>query len=140
MNKKYLIDTDVIIDFFRGVDQAVNFIKSHSEEIALSVITIAELYAGVKEGDECKDLEDFLDLFPILTVTADIAKTGGLYKRDFAGSHGVGLADGLMAATAKNHDVDLKTLNIKHYPMLKGLKAPYSKESNVRPDTVSTQR
>jgi predicted nucleic acid-binding protein len=140
MNKKFLIDTDVIIDFLRGVDKAVNYIKSHSEEIVLSVITIAELYAGMKEGDERKELDDFLDLFPILTVTADIAKTGGLYKRDFARSHGVGLADGLMAATAKNQDVDLKTLNIKHYPMFKGLKAPYSKKSKVRPDTETTQR
>jgi len=37
------------------------------------------------------------------------------------------LADALMAATAVTEDAELKTLNTKHYPMLKGLKAPYIK-------------
>jgi len=52
MKKKLLIDTDIIIDFLRGFDRAVKYIKSHSEEIVLSVITVAELYAGVKGNDE----------------------------------------------------------------------------------------
>jgi predicted nucleic acid-binding protein len=128
MKKKLLIDTDIIIDFLRGFDKAVRYIKSHSEEIVLSVITVAELYAGVKGNDEHEELDDFIALFPILQITTEVARTGGLYKREYFKSHGVGLADGLIAASAEIHDAVLKTLNIKHYPMIKGLKPPYFKK------------
>jgi hypothetical protein len=99
----------------------------------LSVITVAELYAGVKDDDERQKLDDFVDLFPVLPVTADIAVAGGLHKRDYFKSYGVGLADGLIAAAAETHDADLKTLNIKHYPMINGLKPPYFKRGKVQP-------
>ena len=128
MKKKLLIDTDIIIDFLRGFDIAVRYIKSHSEEIVLSVITVAELYAGVKGNDEHEELDDFIALFPILQITTEVARIGGLYKREYFKSHGVGLADGLIAASAEIHDAVLKTLNIKHYPMIKGLKPPYFKK------------
>ena len=128
MKKKLLIDTDIIIDFLRGFDKAVRYIKSHSEEIVLSVITVAELYAGVKGNDEHEELDDFIALFPILQITTEVARIGGLYKREYFKSHGVGLADGLIAASAEIHDAVLKTLNIKHYPMIKGLKPPYFKK------------
>ncbi len=128
MKKKLLIDTDIIIDFLRGFDRAVRYIKSHSEEIVLSVITVAELYAGVKGNDEHEELDDLIALFPILQITTEVARIGGLYKREYFKSHGVGLADGLIAASAEIHDAVLKTLNIKHYPMIKGLKPPYFKK------------
>jgi len=128
MKKKLLIDTDIIIDFLRGFDRAVRYIKSHSEEIVLSVITVAELYAVVKGNDEHEELDNFIDLFPILQITTEVARMGGLYKCEYFKSHGVGLADGLIAASAEIHDAVLKTINIKHYPMIKGLKPPYFKK------------
>jgi hypothetical protein len=35
--------------------------------------------------------------------------------------------DALIAATATAGNAELKTLNVKHYPMFKGLKPPYKK-------------
>jgi len=52
---------------------------------------------------------------------------GGLYKRDYGKSHGVGLADAILTATAEAENAELKTLNTKHYPMLKGLRPAYKK-------------
>ena len=46
---------------------------------------------------------------------------------DYAASHGVGLADAIIAATATLEDAALGTLNIKHYPMLAGLEPAYRK-------------
>jgi predicted nucleic acid-binding protein len=89
---------------------------------------VAELYAGVKDNEERKELDEFVELFPILPVTPEIAKMGGLYKRDYFKTHGIGLADALTAATAKIHNANLKTLNIKHFPMFKGLKPPFKKK------------
>lgn len=49
------------------------------------------------------------------------------FLRDYGKSHGVGLADAIVAATAQIENAELKTLNTKHYPMLKGLQPAYVK-------------
>jgi predicted nucleic acid-binding protein len=122
-----LLDTDILVDYFRGLNKAMDFVHRHSERIILSSIVVAELFAGVK-GDSEKDiLENFFSLFRIIPVNYEIAKVGGLFKRDFGKSHGVGLADALLAATAEAERAELKTLNIRHYPMIKGLRPAYFK-------------
>jgi hypothetical protein len=128
MFDRFLVDTDVLIDFLRGHHEAVKYVKRHSKRIVLSAISVAEVYAGVKGIKELKELDEFVELFPVLPVTPDIAKMGGLYKRDFQKSHNVGLADAVIAATARTHKAKLKTLNIKHFRMFKDLKPPYKKE------------
>jgi len=122
-----LLDTDVLVDFFRGHSKAVAFVKAQSDWIILSSIVVAELYAGVKGDAEQAALENFASLFRVVPVSVEIAKAGGLYKRDYGKSHGVGLADSILAATAESENAELKTLNTKHYPMLKGLKPAYKK-------------
>ncbi len=123
-----LPDTDVLIDFLRGNQQAVAFIHKISSQIILSSIVVAELYAGVRGKKESAVLDNFISLFEIIPVTDEIARMGGLYKRDFGKSHGVGLADAIIAATCKTMNAQLKTLNIKHYPMIKGIKPAYIKQ------------
>ena len=127
MAELILLDTDVLVDFFRGHGKAVAFVNAHSARIILSSIVVAELYAGVKGDAEQAALEDFVSLFRVVPVSAVIAKAGGLYKRDYGKSHGVGLADAILAATAEAENAKLKTLNTKHYPMLKGLRPAYKK-------------
>ncbi len=127
MAESILLDTDVLVDFLRGHSKAVAFVKARSARIILSSIVIAELYAGVKGDAEQAALEDFVSLFRVVPVNEEIAKAGGLYKRDYGKSHGVGLADAILAATAEAENAELKTLNTKHYPMLKGLRPAYTK-------------
>jgi predicted nucleic acid-binding protein len=127
MSNAVLVDTDVLIDYLRGNDKAVTFIDKFSSHIILSSIVVAELYAGVKGTNELSVLNNFVSLFRIVSIDSDIAKAGGLYKRDFGKSHGVGLADAILAATADKENAKLKTLNVKHYPMIKGLKPAYKK-------------
>jgi predicted nucleic acid-binding protein len=122
-----LVDTDVLVDFFRGHEKAVAFIQSYHESIILSATGVAELYAGVKGEAEQNALKAFVSLFRVVPVSAEIGKAGGLYKRDYGKSHGIGLADAIMAATAESENADLRTLNTKHYPMFKGLRPAYNK-------------
>lgn len=122
-----LIDTDVLVDFFRGCNKAIAFVNTHSSRIILSSIVVADLYAGVKTDTERSAVDNFISLFHVVPVTAEIAKEGGLYKNRYGKSHGIGLADAILAATAQAENAELKTLNIKHYPMLKGLKPAYKK-------------
>ena len=127
MTNSILLDTDVLVDFLRGHSKAVAFINAQSDRIILSSIVVAELFAGVRGDAEQVVLEDFISLFRVIPVDAEIAKAGGLYKRDYARSHGVGLADAILAATAESENAELKTLNTKHYPMFKGLRPAYTK-------------
>ena len=130
MPRSILLDTDVLIDFLRGHDKAVSFVNANLDRIILSSIVVAELYAGVRGGKgdaEQVVLENFLSLFRVVPISGDVAKLGGLYKRDYGRSHGVGLADAIVAATATLEGAELKTLNAKHYPMLQDIEPAYRK-------------
>ena len=50
MAERLLIDTDVLIDYLRDHAEAVSYLESLTEPLLISVITVAELYAGVREG------------------------------------------------------------------------------------------
>lgn len=91
-----LMNTDVLIDFLRGKDKAISFIDEFSPHIILSPIVIAELYAGVKGTNELTVVDNYISLFHVVSIDSEIAKAGGLYKRDFGKSHGVGLADAIL--------------------------------------------
>jgi predicted nucleic acid-binding protein len=127
MERSILLDTDILVDFFRGHSKAVAFVNAHSAEIILSSIVVAELYAGVKGDAEQSALDNFVSIFRVIPVGTEIAKAGGLYKRDYGKSHGVGLADAILVASAEAENAKLKTLNTKHYPMLKALSPAYDK-------------
>ena len=127
MESPILLDTDVLVDFLRGHSKAVAFVNTYLDRIILSAIVVAELYAGVKGNEELIALDSFVSLFRIVPVSSEIAKAGGIYKRDYGKSHGIGLADAILAATAEAENAAFKTLNVKHYPMLKGLKPAYRK-------------
>lgn len=127
MANSILLDTDVLVDFLRGHEKAVAFVKKFFSRVILSPIVIAELYAGVKGDTERTVLDNFVSLFRVVPLNAEIAKIGGLYRRDYGKSHGVGLADAILAATAEAEGAELKTLNVKHYPMFSGLEPAYIK-------------
>lgn len=127
MPRAILVDTDVMVDFLRGQPAAAALLHRYSTRIMLSSIVAAELYAGARNNGELAVLDDLLSLFRVVPVSPEIARIGGLFKRNFAKSHGVGLADAIVAATATADDADLKTLNVKHYPMIKGLAPAYKK-------------
>ncbi len=113
-----LVDTDVWIDFLRGHERAVAFVSALPEVVFISAVSVAELHVGVREGPERRALSQLIATLQVLEVTAEIAVHGGLLRRDWGRSHGVGLNDALIAATALSHATSLATLNLKHYPML----------------------
>ena len=116
-----------MIDFLRGHPKAVALVKKHSSRIILSSIVTAELYVGVRDDEELDTLDNLVSLFRVIPISPSLARAGGLNKRDYSKTHGVGLADAIVAATCEAENAELKTLNVKHYPMLKGLKPAYTK-------------
>lgn len=123
-----LIDTDVLIDYLRGYPDAVRFIESSIPESCISVMNIAELYQGARNGEEQARLGKMISAFTSLPITSEIAELAGVFSRDYRPSHGCGLADCLIAATADLHGLTLATLNAKHFPMLRNVETPYRKK------------
>jgi predicted nucleic acid-binding protein len=129
MADRLLIDTDVLIDYLRNRAEAVAYLENATEQMLISTMTAAELYAGVKEGPERSKLDAFITAFEIAPVELAIAMAGGLHRRQYHKSHNVSLTDALIAATAEQHQATLITLNRKHFPMLHDVTVPYTKIS-----------
>ena len=113
-----LVDTDVWIDYLRGHPQAIQCIQKLPERVWISAVSVAELHAGVREGAEREALAQLISSLDVADLTMETAARGGLLRRDYGRSHGVGLNDSLIAATALEQDLQLLTLNVKHYPAL----------------------
>ena len=127
MAERLLVDTDVLIEYLRGRGEAVEYLESLSSDLYLSVISVAELSVGARGDEEVRSLTQFLLAFTVLPVTEKVARLGGLYRRDFRPSHGTGLADALIAATAIENGANLVTFNRRHFPMVSRITVPYER-------------
>jgi predicted nucleic acid-binding protein len=122
-----VIDTDVLIDYLRDQPQAVAFLEGTDQLLAASVVSIAELSVGVREGSERQRLDAFVSAFTVLSLEKDAAMQAGLFRRKYGRSHGTGLADALIAASVQVAGAALATLNRRHFPMLANVLVPYAK-------------
>jgi predicted nucleic acid-binding protein len=122
---RLLLDTCVLIDHLREHPPAIAYIGNLPAEPLLSAVSIAEIYVGVRNQAEARSVDVLIDPFIVLAVDAEIARRGGSFRRQFARSHGTGLLDALIAATAQVHGARLVTRNARHFPMLAGLVVPY---------------
>ena len=127
MDGTILLDTNVLIDYLRNRKEAIEYLENLSAVPRVSAVTIAELYAGVREGQERQILDELVNDFTVIEVTHDIAVKGGLFRRDYLRSHGLELADAIIAATAETENATLVTLNKKHFPMFSNVIVPYRK-------------
>jgi predicted nucleic acid-binding protein len=116
---KVLLDTDVIIQCLRGVKRESERIKQmlkNSDEIFFTPISSAEIYAGIKRGEE-KIVAEFFDILRPIEIGCVTGEKAGEYLRTYRKSHSLEIADALIAAAAFITRVKLYTLNKKHYPM-----------------------
>jgi len=118
MSGRFLLDTNVLIDDSRRRPEAVAFMRSLLARPVISAITVAELYSGVREGAERATLDRFLAKAVVVDVDSQLAEQAGLFVREFGKSHGVAIADAMIAATPVAEHAVLATLNTKHFPML----------------------
>lgn len=123
-----LVDTTVAIDHLRGAPPAVELLRGlteRDESLAASEVVRFELLAGVRSG-ELEALERFFSALSWVPADEAVARTAGLLARRHRSAHGgIDDADYLIAATAIVLDAELLTTNVRHFPMLEGLRSPY---------------
>ena len=123
-----LLDTTVAVDHLRGDKAAVDLLRGlveSDETLAASEVVRFELVAGVRD-DELPALEQFFTAVSWVAVGEDVARAAGELAREHRLAHsGIDDADYLIAATALLLEADLLTTNVRHFPMLPGLRPPY---------------
>ena len=120
-----LLDSCILIDYLRDYPAAVAYLEGFDRRPLISALTVTELYAGVRDGRERAVLDELVASLEVVAVDRAIAERGGLFRRDHGRSHGVGVIDAVIAATALARGATLVTRNAKHFPMVADLVVPY---------------
>ncbi|MGI8566786.1 MAG: type II toxin-antitoxin system VapC family toxin [Pyrinomonadaceae bacterium] len=118
-----IVDSDVLINVARGDSEAI-ICLSRLEKIsvlAITAVTQLELIVGCRNKTELNDLEKFLRRFQILKVTDQISDRAVDLLRQYFLSHGLLIADGLIAATALVHNESFITKNQRDFRFITGL-------------------
>lgn len=120
-----VVDTNVLVDVLRGVPAAVAALDAVGDEVVVPAMVRIEVLAGARPA-EMAVIVRLLDLCVDAPVDADVADEAAELARRYSKSHsGMDAIDYVVAATAKLLDARLLTRNAKHFPMFRGLKAPY---------------
>ena len=117
-----LADTDVLIWFFRGKPSARTILEE-CQTVELSAVTYMELVQGARNKNELKLLRQttIANGWQILPITESVSYRAITYIESYALSHGMRLADALIAATSIDLGLTLITANVRHYDFLRGL-------------------
>jgi predicted nucleic acid-binding protein len=122
----YLIDTNVISELRRKLPDAnvvAWFERCAPQSLFLSVLTLGEIRKGIERLDDPKRRQVLVDwlhvdlptffLGRLLSVDAPVADRWGRLQSD--AGRPLPAIDGLLAATALQHDLTLVTRNVKDF-------------------------
>jgi tRNA(fMet)-specific endonuclease VapC len=118
-----LCDTDVWIEYFRKnipVVQLLDEIGVHN--LYASVITKAEMQRWAKNKEKLKSINKIIDKIPFIDIDLHISQRfSQLFEKHFL-EYGNAIPDTIIAATAIEYDIELFTLNQRHYKFYSDLK------------------
>ena len=123
--KLIIFDTDLIIDYFRGVEAAKAYIERFSpNERATTDITLMELFKGARTTRELETIDKFMsvNIFIVLPVSSSSSRRAVQILKRYALQKGLSLPDALIAAVTISVGGKLLTGNKKHFEFIEGLK------------------
>ena len=124
MARLVIADTDVVVDFFTDAPPFAQTLADlmKEERLAVTAITVFELYAGVSGAKRLKQIEAFCESVPVFTLDLLAAAYAGKIYTDLK-SKGttVGNQDILIAGICLANGLPLLTRNKAHFAPIKGL-------------------
>jgi len=126
---RLVLDTSVLIDHLRGKPRAATDLIPNAiargDEIWSSYVVRAELLAGMRAEEEGATRE-LMRLISWAEVDESVSEAAGALGRRYLRSHsGIEVSDLIVAALTQHLDAELKTVNVKHFPMFTELRPPY---------------
>ena len=127
MTARYLVDTDWTIHYLNGRESIIERLQAlQPAGLALSIISLAELYEGVLYSIDPvaneRALQNFLTVVEVVGIDRDTARRFG-QERGRLRAAGLLIADAdlLIGSTALTHGLILLTNNRRHFERLEGL-------------------
>jgi tRNA(fMet)-specific endonuclease VapC len=118
-----LCDTNILIEFYKNNIAIIQELRQiGSQNLAISVITRAELYYGAVNKNELKPIQKHLDLLQNIPIDRPISQQFIQLMANYSLSHKLTIPDALIAATALVNDLELYTLNIKDFRFIENLR------------------
>ena len=125
---KYLLDTNICIYIIKKKPENVlkHFSKLKPESVAISNITVAELYFGVAKSSRQDENTIALEQFLLPLITLDFSKDDavvyGKIRAELAGGKPIGAMDLLIASQAVSNNLVLITNNEKEFQRIHNLR------------------
>jgi predicted nucleic acid-binding protein len=117
---RYLLDTNVIVDFSKGRNPATTLINGfllQGDDIGVCAVIVAEFLSGVAVADRVI-WRSFFGNMNYWTIDRMTAERAGDYRYTHARQgRQLGVADTLIAAVAYVESATVVTRNVKDFPM-----------------------
>ena len=122
-----LFDSTVLIAHLRGTPDATALLRDAAakSEAACSVLSRVEIEGGMRSSERA-DVRRLFSALHMAAVSDPVAVRAGELLRKYRSSHrAIEIVDYVIAATAELMDAEFLTLNVKHFPMFKGLRPAF---------------
>ncbi|HEY6230155.1 MAG TPA: PIN domain-containing protein [Pyrinomonadaceae bacterium] len=117
---EFLIDTNVLSRVFTGDGHVKQFVDSL--DAAVCTVVYVECLQGSKSNREKRIVESYLARFDAYHLTSAISARTIDLIRNYSNTHGLLLADALIAATCLVRNVTLVTYNANDFRFISDLK------------------
>ncbi len=118
---KALFDTNILIDYLNGIQQAPQEVALYDEP-SISLVTWMEVLVGSR-AEEDDVIRDFLLRFRVIPIDREVADEAVRLRRQ----RSLRLPDAIIWATAKTTGLILVTRNSRDFPAdAPGVRVPYT--------------
>lgn len=118
-----ICDTNIIIHAFNGDSRTIEVLQNIGyENIALSSVTVMELYQGMANKQELAQMKKKIKYFDIVQIDATSSKLAISLIEKYRLSHGLAIPDALIATSAISLQMELFTYNLKDFSFIPDLK------------------
>lgn len=114
-----LCDTNILISAFNGKAETIEQLnKIGLPDIALSAITVMELFQGMGNKTELAQIKKRIKYFEVVQIDQEISAKAISLVEAYKLSHGLKIPDALIAATAIVYQIPLFTYNLKDFSFI----------------------
>lgn len=118
---EYSIDANIFSKIFKESDRKLRDYVESLGFVVDSTVYI-ECIQGSKSNLEKQKVKNYLNNFPLLPITPQISEFAIELIDTYSNTHGLLLADSLIAATALGNDLTLVTYNVDDFKFIDGLR------------------
>jgi len=117
-----LCDTNILIHAFNGRQPTIDRLQEIGlEQVALSVITVMELYQGMGNKVELAQMKRKIKYYDVIEIDNATSRLAASLIENFKLSHDLQIPDAIIGATAVIHQIPFFTYNIKDFDFIPGI-------------------